>query len=168
HDPVAARVQVRHVEPVSLEDGGNMEAVLDLEAAVPILSVEPPDLLAVEIEAGKISGRHRGIDMAAVGAGGGRGGIAFAPHEPAPAAAAPAFPECLALRADAQEHQVLAIGAGEEDALAPDGGRRAAHARQRHFPEDVLRFAPLGWEIDLLADSVIGRAAPLWPVVAPN
>src|SRR5262249_28268480 len=71
----------------------------------------------------------------------------------------------FSLRADAHKHQVLAILAGQEDAIAPDDRGRSGLAGHRELPDDVLGIAPFGGKVGFLANAVIGGAAPLRPVV---
>ena len=53
------------------------------------------------------------------------------------------LPQLLAVGADGHQHQVVAFGRGQEDAVAPNDRRRAGRARQRQPPGDVLGLAPL-------------------------
>src|SRR5262249_43753425 len=136
----------------------------NIELAVALLGVEFPNLFAVKIKATKIARADEGIDMFAIRAGGGRSAVAFVTPDNAVADAQFALPLHFPLGANAQQDQVIAVLASEEDALAPNGGRGASHARQRQFPGDVLSRTPPGREVCFLADAVVGGAAPLGPV----
>src|SRR5205807_3511912 len=122
-DPVAARVQEDQVQLLSLEHRSVMEAMLNLVFSIAVLSVELPDFLALEVEAGEIAAGHRGIHMRAIGAWRGGSGIPLAAHEPAIAAAELSPPELLAFGANAQENEIIACRAGKKDTIAPDGWR---------------------------------------------
>ena len=165
HDPVAARMQIGHVQPVAVEDRRDMEAVHDVESSIALLGVELPDFIAVEVEAGTIAGGHGRIDMFPVGTGRSRGRVPLAAHEQATAGAERALPELFIFGADAHEHQVLAVRAGQKNVVAPDGWCGTPHPGQRRLPHDVVRRAPFGRQVHLLADAVVGWAAPLGPVI---
>src|SRR5262249_43969749 len=150
----------------AVQERRDMHAVHDAEPAVAVLDVELPDLLAVEVEAGQVAGTGEDVDVFAVGAGRGRGVVALAAEvRPARAAADGAFPALLAVGASADQDEVVAVGAGQEEAVAPEDGRRAAHPRYGQLPDDVLVGAPLDGDLGRVGDAVVVRAAPLGPVV---
>ena len=159
-----AGVDQLQVEPVAVEQRRGVHAVLDVELAVAVLHVELPHFLAVEVEAGQVAGADEGVDVLAVRAGRGRGVIPLAVPEGAIARAQLAFPQLLAVGADAHQDEVVLVGAGQEDAIAPDHRRGAALARQRQLPGDVLAVAPFDRQALLAADAVAVGTAPLRPV----
>src|SRR5437879_980664 len=122
NDPGTAGVDELQVEAFALQKRRGVHAELDLEGAVALLSVEPPNLLAVEIESREVAGSDEGVDVFAVGAGGWRSVVALVATDLAAAGAAGelAFPQLLAVGADAQEHEIAAVLAAEEDAVSPD------------------------------------------------
>src|SRR5262245_63476650 len=67
--PGPAGVHQRQVEPVTVEQRRRVHPVPGLKPAVAILSVEGPDFLAVEVEAGEVTVAGVGIDVLAVRAG---------------------------------------------------------------------------------------------------
>src|SRR5207244_4728693 len=103
---------------LAMQQRRRVHAVLDLELAVALLGVEPPDLFPLEIEAGEVPGAREGVDLFAVGARRRRGLVALIIAETCPAGAEPAFPQQPAIGTDAKEHNVLAVLAGQENAIA--------------------------------------------------
>src|ERR1700683_1332774 len=81
-------------------------------------------------------------------------------------AAEPLPPQLLAGGVHAHENDVLvAVLAGEENAIAPDHGRGAARPWHRQLPGDVAGVAPRRGQPSLVADAVVARTAPLGPVL---
>src|SRR5262249_11999391 len=167
--PGPCRVEQLQIEPVPKQERCTVHAELETELTVTFLGIELPDLLAVEIEAGQVAAGDERPDVLAVGTGRGRGGVALVAHGADPGGTQLALPQFLAVGADAQQDDVVvSFFAGEEEAVAPDGGSGAARARQRQFPNDVLARGPLGGEVGFLANAVVLGAAPLRPVVGPG
>src|SRR5205807_3239144 len=102
----------------------------------------------------------------AVGARRRGGHVPFASHIPPHAFAELSLPYFLSIGADAQKDQILAVLAGEENAIFPDDRCGPALARHGKLPDNVFRFAPFGWQVCFLADAVVRRAAPLGPIVS--
>src|SRR5262249_46286138 len=99
----------------------------------------------------------------------GRGLVRLALLDVRPASRAElAFPALLAIGPDTQEDQILALGTRQEDAILPDHRRRARLAGQWQFPGDVVLLAPLASQAGFLADAVVLRATPGWPVVGTD
>src|SRR6185369_11260600 len=63
------------------------------------------------------------------------------------------------------EGEIVAVSNVQEDAIAPDDGRRAAVARHRNFPGDVFFHRPFDGQVLLVADAVEAWTTPLRPVI---
>ena len=164
--PVAAGVDERQVEAVLVQQRRDVHAVLDAELAVALLDVEVPDLLAVEVVAAQVAGADEGVDVLAVGAGRGRGVVALVVRDAWRRLAELRLPQLLAVGADAQQHEVVAVLAGEEDAVAPDDGRgRRPCPGSGSFQATFLSRLQVGGQALLLEMPSLLRAAPLRPVV---
>src|SRR5262245_24631800 len=118
--------------------GVHTEAVLEL--AVAILDVELPNLLAVKVQPSQVAASKESPDVFAVGVGRGGGVVSLTA---ALAGTQLAFPQFLAVGADTEQHHISAVGAGEEEAIAPGAGGGGSAAGELEFPGDVLRFRPL-------------------------
>jgi|SRR6516165_507126 hypothetical protein len=152
------------IEPISVQHGRHVHAMLDLEFAIPFLGVEFPDLLSVAIEASEIARAAENKNVFAVGTGRWRGLVGLIATEPCFAFAELLLPQLLALGADAQEHQVVPVLAGQEQPVAPDRRGGPAHARQRQLPDDVPGRTPFGRNVGFRTNAVIIWTAPLRPV----
>src|SRR5882672_10093798 len=71
--------------------------------------------------------------------------------------------DLAASRIEAEGEQLVAVLAGGEDRVAPDG-RRAGAVGQRALPDDVLPLVPIQGDVRFGANAVAGGAAPLRPV----
>jgi hypothetical protein len=154
-------MQEHQIESIVAEQRRDVNPVLDLELAVALLGIEVPDLLAVEIVAGTVAGTDKGVDVLAVGAGRGGSLIGFVFLDCQTGRLGELlFPDDFAVDADADQLQIVVLGAGQEDAIAPDHRSRAALARQRQFPSDVLGFAPRRRQALFLRQAVAVGATP--------
>lgn len=151
-----------------MEYGCRTDAELNVELAVTFLGIELPDLVAVEIEAGKLAGADEDVDMFAIGAGGSGGRVAFVAPCPTGFLGGEGFrPEFLAVFS-AEAHQcqhLFFVLCRQKEFIAPDDRCRTAHAGHWHAPEDVLVLRPLARQPGFLADAIARRPAPLGPVV---
>src|SRR6516165_5171763 len=139
--------------------------MVDLELAVALLGVETPDDVPLHVAADEIAGAEERVYVLAVGAGTGGGLIPFIILEVLFAGADARLPDLLAVcGAQADKDDVIAVLAGDEDAVAPYGRRRAPHPRQRHVPGKVFLHGPMRRQLGFAADAVASRAAPLRPV----
>src|SRR6266404_9896416 len=92
-DPHGAGMEESEIKSLAMQQRCRMHAVLDLELAVAVLGVEPPDLLPLEIEAGEVPSAREGVDLFAVGTRRRRGLVALIIAEACSAGAEPAFPQ---------------------------------------------------------------------------
>ena len=156
------------IESLAVEDRSRRHAELDVEAAVLLLQIDPPDFLTIEIEAGEnsIPGHHP--DMMSIGRRRRGRRVAFVATDVLVAGAEDLSPENLAGSVGRQKDEVLAIGRGQKNVVVPDHGRGAGRSRQRQSPGDILAglFAPLRWQACVAANTIESRAAPLGPVFA--
>src|SRR5215468_11028550 len=112
-----------------------MHTMKDLKFPVTLLGVECPDFAALEVMAGDRARPDEGVDILAIGAR--RRGPFIALIFLAGGLNGPGertFPQQLAVSPDAQQDEVVALGAGQKDAIAPDNRRRSYFARQRQLP----------------------------------
>src|SRR5205814_656131 len=137
-----------------------VKAVLSAELPVALLQVSLPHFLAVEIVAGQVAAAGKYPDVLAVGRRRRGCPVALIPANDPSFWGELLFPQFLPCAADTHQHDVAAVLAGQEDALAPDSGSGPTHARHLELPGDVLRVAPLGRDVGLLADAVMAGAAP--------
>src|SRR5262245_35956058 len=130
-----------------------------------------PELLAGEVIGDDASRREVGKDGFAVGDGGGGAGrilLVRCLDEVARDVLLPELLAVLAIEGDDRAPLAAVESLGEEDAVAPDDGRRVARLWQRHLPAHVLRRAPGEWQVLFRGDAVAARAAPWGPVVSVN
>ncbi len=92
NDPHAAGMEEGEIKSIAMQERRGVHAVLDPEFAVAVLSVEPPDFLALEIEAGKVPAAREGVDVFAVRTRRRRCLVAFIGSEACSAAAELALP----------------------------------------------------------------------------
>src|SRR5262249_58618029 len=143
-----------------------MHTMKDFKFPVTLLGVECPDFAALEVMAGDRARPDEGVDILAVGAR--RRGSFIALIFLAGGLNRPgewAFPQRLAVGPDAQQDEVVALGAGQKDAITPDNRRRSHLARQGQLPDDVLGFAPADRQPVAARDAVTVRPAPIRPVI---
>src|SRR5437879_6140983 len=76
-DPGAGGMDKLQVQAGAVQHGSGVHAEAIIEFAVAILGIEAPDLVALEIEAGKVAGADESIDMFPIGTGRTRGAIAL-------------------------------------------------------------------------------------------
>src|SRR5205814_7069410 len=165
------------------DNGAVSVAVPDGVVAVFLLHVVPPQLVPGEVERDQLAGAVVDHDDRPIGHGR-RAGEVLEPVEPlvlAFAAIARADPfarrrtgadlarpgDFAGGRVDADGEQLVAVLAGGENHVAPDG-RRARPVRQGALPDDVLLLAPVQRDVGFRADAVTGRPAPLRPVAGQD
>src|SRR5262249_6062063 len=101
--------------------------------------------LAVEVDAQDAGVAEEGVDALAVGRRRARGVAVLEADLFRRRVRGDRLPEELAVGAVQAEDRAFlaAVGrGGEEEAFAPDNGRRVTLARQAYFPEDVFRPRP--------------------------
>src|SRR6516225_10541967 len=157
-------MEQRKIKAVAVQQRRDMHPVLNLEPAVALLRIEAPDFLAFEIKTDKFARAGEGIDVLAVGAR--RRGclVPLVVAKPSLARGEFLLPKLFAGSADAKEHNVVAVFAGQKDAITPDYRRGTTHPWQWESPHDVLGIAPFGRKAAFAALAVVIGPAPLRPV----
>src|SRR5262249_23725280 len=126
-----------------------------------------PDELAVHVVAEDAWGAEGGEDVLAVGGAGRRGvAVPVVRRLPGHVLRRGLLPQHLAVAAAPAEDvtpPAAVVGAGQEDAVAPDDRRRVADAGQLRLPQDVLLLAPLQHDLLALDVALFGGAAPVRP-----
>jgi len=135
----------------------------DFVAAVFVLQVLLPDLLAVEIEAEHVAGGELEPNVFTVGDRRDAGGIAFAAAHHSHGFVDHVLPLLFTVSAKAVGDVGVAVGRGQKDVLVPDGGRGGGFTGHRHAPLYVLG-GPARRHIFLVADPVAVGTAPGRPV----
>ncbi len=147
-DPMAAGMKDREVKAVLEKKWSVMNAMLDAELAILLLHIALPDLFPFEIETSDVAGADVGVDMLAIGARRGGGVIALvSANGSSTSRAEHSFPEDLALGADAEQHEVVAVAARQEDAVSPDCRSRSAASGQRQLPGEGPSFHSRRWGV---------------------
>src|SRR5260221_8753970 len=75
HHDIRIRVQQLQVEPVAVEHRRRVHSELNIESAVSVLQIEFPNLVAIEIEAAKVTRTDEHPDVLAIRAGRSRGAV---------------------------------------------------------------------------------------------
>ena len=159
-------MQHLHDEAVLEQQGRGGVAPVQTEAAVVLLDIALPELIALEVERLQNSGAGHHPDRLAVGHRRGRRHVLLALHV-VPAAQEFLPQDRALLFVDGPEVQVAAIGFGDvkENRIAPDDRGCAAQIRQRKLPGDILVGIPAHGKVLLMAHAVEIRTAPLRPVL---
>ena len=129
-----------------------------------------PEQGAVEVERRHTAAAERHVHPLAVGGGSGRCRSVLAVHRLPWPGRHLGLPQQRTVAASIRQHVETAAAVPsrrQEDAVAPDDGRRVAASRYRRAPDDVVGGAPAIRVPGVRDETLAGRSSPAGPVPRP-
>lgn len=154
-------------ESILVEGWCGGETKLDIDGSEAVGHLELPHFFSVELVAGEDTVAEHAPDEFTIGAGGGRGGVAFAGAGVLVTVGHDLFPQQFAVVAiEGEEDEVISLGGGDEEFGTGDDGCGAAGSGEWTSPEDVIFLVPFRGSLIIVGDPILLWTAPLMPILS--